>query len=114
MVRSKDEILASIKTRIGEDTSDEAIALIEDINDSFDDLSTRVAEAGDWKDKYEKNDAEWKEKYEKNDADWRTKYTDRFFTPSGDDPIEKIGEELEKEQPDETKKLSYEDLFVTE
>ena len=32
MVRSKDEILASIKSRIGDDTSDEAIALIEDIN----------------------------------------------------------------------------------
>lgn len=114
MVRSKDEILASIKTRIGEDTSDEAIALIEDINDSFDDLSTRVAEAGDWKDKYEKNDAEWKAKYEENDTNWRNKYTDRFFTPSGDDPIDKIGAELEKEEPDEPKKLSYEDLFVTE
>lgn len=114
MVRSKDEILASIKTRIGEDTSDEAIALIEDINDSFDDLSTRVAEAGDWKDKYEKNDAEWKAKYEENDTNWRNKYTDRFFTPSGDDPIGEIDKELDKEEPDEPKKLSYEDLFVTE
>ena len=113
-VRSKDEILASIRTRIGNDTSDEAIALVEDINDTFDDLSVRVTEAGDWKDKYEKNDAEWKEKYEKNDADWRTKYTDRFFTPSDEDPMDKIGKELEKEQPDETKRMSYDDLFVTE
>ena len=48
-VRSKDEILATIKDRIGEDTSDEAIALIEDINDTYDDLDARISEAGDWK-----------------------------------------------------------------
>lgn len=103
MVRTKDEILASIRTRIGDDTSDEAIALVEDINDSFDDLSTRLNEAGDWKAKYEENDKEWREKY-----------TERFFTPSDEDPMDKIGRELEKDQPDETKRMSYDDLFVTE
>ena len=102
-VRSKDEILASIKTRIGEDTSDEAIALVEDINDTFEDLSTRVAEAGDWK-----------SKYEENDKSWREKYTERFFEPSGEDTIGNIGAEIEKEEPDAPKKLSYEDLFATE
>ena len=62
-VRSKDEILATIKDRIGEDTSDEALALIEDINDTYDDLDARISEAGDWKTKYETNDAEWRQKY---------------------------------------------------
>lgn len=100
MVRSKDEILASIQSKIGEDTSDEAIKLVEDINDTFEDLTTRVSEAGDWK-----------AKYEQNDADWRKKYTERFFTPTDDDPIAK---ELEKEKPDEPKRLTYEDLFKTE
>ena len=103
MVRSKDEILASIRTRIGEDTSDEAIALVEDINDTFEDLSVRVAEAGDWK-----------SKYEENDKSWREKYTERFFTPTDDDTIGAIGAELEKDVPDVPKKLSYEDLFKTE
>lgn len=100
MVRSKDEILASIQSKIGEDTSDEAIKLVEDINDTFEDLTTRVSEAGDWK-----------AKYEQNDADWRKKYTERFFTPTDDDPIAK---ELEKEKPDEPKRLTYENLFKTE
>lgn len=103
MIRTKDEILASIKTRIGDDTSDEAIALVEDINDSFDDLSTRVAEAGDWK-----------AKYEQNDADWRKKYTERFFEPSGDDPMDKVLNDLKNEEPEAPKVLSYDDLFKTE
>lgn len=99
MVRTKDEILASIKSRIGDDTSDEAIALIEDINDSFDDLTTRVSEAGDWKAKYEENDKEW-----------RDKYKERFFTPSEGDPL---AEEITKEEPDKPKVLKFEDLFTT-
>ena len=97
--RTKDEILASIKSRIGEDNSDEAIALIEDINDSFDDLTTRVSEAGDWKAKYEENDKEW-----------RDKYKERFFTPSEGDPLR---EEIDKEEPDKPKVLKFEDLFTT-
>lgn len=102
MVRTKDELLASIKTRIGDDTSDEAIALVEDINDSFDDLTTRVSEAGDWKTKFEENDKQW-----------RDKYKERFFTPTGngDDPLIK---EFEKEEPPKPKVLRYEDLFKTE
>ena len=100
MVRTKEEILASIKSRIGEDTSDEAIALVEDINDSFDDLTTRVNEAGDWK-----------ARYEQNDQDWRKKYQERFFTPSEGDPLM---EEIKKEEPDKPKVLKFEDLFSTE
>ena len=101
MVRSKDEILASIKTRIGDDTSDEAIALVEDINDSFDDLTSRVNEAGDWKAKYEQNDKEW-----------RDKYKERFFTPTEGDPL--LDEEIRKEEPDKPKVLKFEDLFTTQ
>lgn len=100
MVRSKEEILASIRTKIGDDTSDEAIALVEDINDSFDDLSTRLTEAGDWK-----------AKYEENDKAWRDKYTERFFTPSDDNPIDSVVSETVKEVPDDSKTYKYEDLF---
>ena len=101
MVRSKDEILASIHSRIGEDNSDEAIALVEDINETFDDLSTKASSTVDWE-----------KKYNELDADWRKKYTERFFTPSSD--IDPIAEELKKEVPDEKKVLTYEDLFKVE
>ena len=100
MVRSKDEILASVKTKLGEDTSDEAIALIEDINDSFEDLTARVNEAGDWK-----------AKYEENDAQWRTKYTDRFYEPSSD-ADDDLFKEMKKEEPDKPKVMTFEDLFT--
>ena len=101
MVRSKDEILASIHSRIGEDNSDEAIALVEDINDTFDDLSTKASSTVDWE-----------KKYNELDADWRKKYTERFFTPSSD--VDPIAEELKKEVPDKKKVLTYEDLFKVE
>lgn len=101
MVRSKDEILASIHSRIGEDNSDEAIALVEDINDTFDDLSTKASSTVDWE-----------KKYNELDADWRKKYTERFFTPSSE--VDPIAEELKKEVPDEKKVLTYDDLFKVE
>ena len=34
-VLSFDELIAKIKTKIGEDTSDESIALLEDVTDTF-------------------------------------------------------------------------------
>lgn len=101
MVRSKDEILESIKTRIGEDTSDEALSIIEDINDTIDDLNNRVTEAGDWK-----------AKYEENDASWRMKYKERFFNKE----IVEGAETPDNEKADEGthEQLKYENLFEVE
>lgn len=101
MVRNKDEILESVKARIGDDTSDEALSLIEDINDTIDDLNTRVTEAGDWK-----------AKYEENDASWRTKYKERFFNKE----IVEGAETPDNENADEGthEVLKYEDLFTEE
>ena len=98
MVLSKEEILDKIKTRIGDDTSDEALSLIEDINDTYDDLNTRVTEAGDWKSKYEENDKSWREKYK-----------DRFFNKE----IVEGAETPQNESGDEGthEALKYEDLF---
>ena len=98
MVRKKDELLEMLKAKIGDGTSDEDISLIEDVNDTFTDLDTRISEAGDWK-----------AKYEENDKHWRDVYKERFFTPSSGDPIM---DEINKEQPDKPKVLKYEDLFT--
>lgn len=97
MIKSKDEILTLIKERIGEDTSDEAIQIVEDVTDTLNDYETRVADSGDWKARYEQNDAEW-----------RKKYRDRFF--EGEPPKEKESEE----ETEEVKSYSYEDLFKEE
>lgn len=99
MVVTKDELLAKIKTKIGDDTSDESISLIEDINDTYDDLQTRVTEAGDWK-----------TKYDENDAMWRAKYKDRFFNKEIVEGAETPQNETADEGTHEA--LKYEDLFT--
>lgn len=66
MVRSREELMSAIKARIGDDTSDEALALIEDMTDTLTDYEGRIGE-------------DWKTKYEQLDADWRKRYRDRFY-----------------------------------
>lgn len=93
-VRTRDEIIELVKARIGEDTSDEALGFLEDISDTLSDYDTRITESGDWKVKYEENDAEW-----------RKRYKDRFEGKEVDDP--------DPEEP-EVKTYRYEDLFKSE
>lgn len=90
-VLSFDELIAKIKAKIGEDTSDESIALLEDVTDTFN----------------ANNDGEdWKTKYEENDKEWRKKYIDRFSGSGGSDPDE--------EEEEEEEKTTFEDLFKEE
>ena len=99
MIKTKDEIINMISARIGEDNSDEAIELLEDVTDTLNDYETRTADS-----------TNWKEKYETNDKEWREKYKERFMSgdPSKDD---EFIEEEEKEKP---KSYNYDDLFTNE
>ena len=84
-VKTKEEILAQIKTVIGERTDDDVITLLEDVADTVDDGKS------DWKQKYE----EMKTSKDDLEKEWRKKYTDRFHnknevppedeTPGGND-----------------------------
>lgn len=83
-VKSKEEIIAQIKARIGDDTSDDAIALIEDVEDTYGALSGADGGGKDWKAEAERIDKEWREKYiarfsKGSDED------DDIDPPSGDD-----------------------------
>lgn len=94
-VKTKDELLDSIKSLLADDASDESIALLEDISDTFDEQKS-------------KTDAEdWKKKYEENDREWRQKYRDRFFSTGSEDVPQP--KELESEPDNSPKK--FEDLF---
>lgn len=93
-VRSNEEIMTMIKERIGDDTDDATITFIEDINDTLNDYSTRVADT-----------TNWRQKYEENDAEWRRKYRDRFF--GADNPEDEVIEDTEEVQ----KPTKFEDLF---
>lgn len=92
-IRTKEEILESIRTRIGDDTSDEALALVEDVSDTMDSLSNADGE-------------DWEAKYRENDAAWRQKYRDRFYNSGKDD---------EDKDDDPARQIrTFEDLFKKE
>lgn len=92
----KEEYLESLKKLIGDDTSEEAIKILEDFTDTYDELETSSTDTEDWKDKFTQNDAEW-----------RKKYKDRFFSAGSKE------EEIEEEIDDDTDEpeITINDLF---
>ena len=96
-IKTRDEIMEAIRKRIGEDTSDEAIALLEDVTDTFTDYETRVADKTDWK-----------TKYDEMDASWRKKYMDRFSGKTGED----IKEEQEEQIKEDSEPRTFDELFT--
>lgn len=98
-VRTRDEILESLKARIGDSTDDDTLAFIEDVTDTLSDYETRVSDS-----------TNWKEKYETNDAEWRQRYRDRFFGNTESEVVETDSViETETEKP-----MTFEDLFKEE
>lgn len=95
-VKTREEILESFKTRLGENPDDESISFLEDVTDTLDDLEKKASGDG----------TDWKSKYEENDASWRKKYTERFFSgePEPDPKPEP------KSEPDNTPR-TFSDLF---
>lgn len=96
-VKTRDEIMEAIRKRIGEDTSDEAISLLEDVTDTFADYETKVADKTDWK-----------TKYDEMDASWRKKYMDRFSGKTG----EEVKEEQEEQIKDDSEPKTFDELFT--
>ena len=96
-VKTREEILAEIRDRLGEQNDDVTISFIEDITDTFSDLETRANGDG----------TDWKTKYEENDANWRKKYTERFYNSNPDDTPP-------SPNPDDTQKpKTFAELFTT-
>ena len=95
-VKTKEEILERIRGRFGDEPSDDDIAMLEDITDTFTDFEEKTSDATNWKNKYEENDKAWKKKY-----------SDRFF--SKDDGKDDPGE---PEGPDDKAMKTFDDLFT--
>lgn len=91
---NKDEFMNRIKERIGEDSSDEALAFIKDMNDTYDELEAKANNDGE----------DWKQKYEENDKEWREKYKAAFFNPIPEQPD--TSEPVEANTP-----KTFEELF---
>lgn len=89
-VLSREEAIEKLSNFIGDNDSDEAIELLEDISDT-------LAVDGE----------EWRTKYEENDKEWRRKYKERFLGKSNEDEEETIEE-------DDEEVTDYDDLFKEE
>lgn len=98
MIKSKEELLATVSARFKDDTSDEAISLFEDLSDTLTDMETKANGDG----------TDWKAKYEENDAEWRKKYKERFFNSSAN---EDCNENCNDGEEPPTKR-TFEDLFT--
>lgn len=94
MKLEKEALIEKVKSYIGEDTSDAAISLLEDVSDSvegFDGVTMEEAER----------------MVAEKEEEWRKKYIDRF---SGND--EEKEETEEENLPDSEEELiSYDELF---
>ena len=95
-IKSKEELLSSIRTVLGDNTDDTTLSVIEDITDTYDDMANK----GDGKD--------WKAEATRIDKEWRQKYHDRFFNPHDDKDVDPLDPEEVK-----PKALRFEDLFTT-
>ena len=89
MIRKKEEILESVKALLGENTSDEVITFLEDLDDTL---------SGDGTD--------WHAEYDRLDRDWRERYRNRFFNGPAVEEKEVLEEKEEAEKP-----LTYDELF---
>jgi hypothetical protein len=94
-VKTREEILETIRTRVGDQTDDETISFLEDVTDTLTDLETRANGDGE----------NWEQRYKDNDAEWRKKYKERFFSSEPDEPKEP------KQEEEEEKPKTFEDLF---
>lgn len=93
-IKSREDLLKSLNTLIGDNSTDENLAILEDITDTLKDYEEKTADQTDWK-----------TKYEQNDADWRKKYKERFL--SG----ETIKDEQEEDVKKDSKSLTFDSLF---
>ena len=95
-VKTMEELMESVRARLGDDQSDEALALLEDISDTYGDMQSRTTGGEDWK-----------KKYETNDAEWRQKYRDRFFNKSNDNDYDDADDGCDKP----SKPMTFDELF---
>lgn len=100
-IRTRDEILAAIRSRLGDDTSDDALTIIEDIDDTFKDYETRTGE-------------DWKSKYDELDAQWRKRYRDRFFqkADNGETTPDDVKDDNEEDLKEESEVKDFDGLFT--
>ena len=99
-VRTREEILESIRNIVGDSTDDNTLQVLEDVTDTFTDFENKTA-----------NQTDWEARYKENDEGWRKKYAERFYT--GDPTVTYKTNKPVIDEPDD-KLTRFEELFTTE
>lgn len=105
-VITKEELLNTVKARLGEAPDDDGIALLDNLEDTLSDYEGRINY--DW----ESERQELINRYEENDKMWRTKYSERFGQGISSDEksdIDPIVDDVQIEE--EATEITYDDLF---
>lgn len=102
-VLNKDEFLKAINERVGNDTSDDALAFIENMTDTY----SHLEEAG----QDDKETVEyWKQEAQRIDDSWRVKYQSRFFSGGKVNAFDSDDGE-EDDEPQVNEDIHIKDLF---
>ena len=97
MVKTKDEIMESVKAIVGDRSDDDALAFLEDFSDTIESFGE-----------------DWRGKYEENDRAWRERYRARFFDGGAVGPEETPAEVVRRHEMDaveEGREMSFDELF---
>lgn len=107
-VKSKKEIIDALSTILGENSSDEALSLLEDVSDTLDKSGADLqAELEKEKTKYNNLDKEWREKYKARflQSKEEAKEQDELFKE------EQQKQEQKDAQEERAESVTYDDLF---
>lgn len=96
-IKTREEILKSLRARFGDEPTDDDIAMLEDITDTFTDFEEKTSDATNWRNKYEENDKAWKKKY-----------SDRFFSKDDDNDDDSD----DSDDPEDKPMKTFDDLFT--
>lgn len=97
-VLSKDEYFNAISGVIGTDTSESALAFIENMTDTYNKLEQEATG---------KNGQDWQQKYEELDKAWAARYRNRFFTGTSALPTE-----TQEETDTVNERITIDNLFT--
>lgn len=94
---SREDYAETIKKLIGDRTDDEALEIVQNLTETYDEMENSSS-----------NNSEWERKYKENDAQWREKYKNAFYTsPKPKD----TGDSVEEDDEEVEKKYTFESLF---
>lgn len=98
-ILKKEEYFNKLNERLKGDTSEEGIAFLEDMTDTYNDLENRANGDGE----------DWEKKYHELDESWKARYKHRFFSGDTGNYTPNGGKEEEPEITAEN--IMVEDLF---